>query len=94
MEQLLDNTAAEPAGHDPGTADAAPHEVAAEPNCWLALLVWLGGEACGAWLALLRWLHDPWLDIVRATRSWIQYGTVGFAVLCILIGAVEALFGR
>jgi hypothetical protein len=41
----------------------------------------------------------PWWDvsgveIVRATRSWIQYGTVAFAVICIVIGAVEALFGR
>jgi hypothetical protein len=34
------------------------------------------------------------LDIARATRTWIQYGTVSFAVLCIIIGAVEGLFGR
>jgi hypothetical protein len=33
-------------------------------------------------------------EIVRATRSWIQYGTVAFAVICIVIGAVEALLGR
>jgi hypothetical protein len=33
-------------------------------------------------------------SIIRATRGWIQYGVVGFAVLCIVIGAVEALFGR
>jgi hypothetical protein len=33
-------------------------------------------------------------QIIHATRSWIQYGTVGFSVLCIVIGAVEALFGR
>jgi len=33
-------------------------------------------------------------SIVRATREWIQYGVFGFAVLCIVIGAVEALFGR
>jgi len=32
--------------------------------------------------------------IIRATRSWIQYGTVGFAVMCIIIGALEGLFGR
>jgi hypothetical protein len=32
--------------------------------------------------------------IVRATRDWIQYGIFGFAVLCIVVGAVEALFGR
>jgi hypothetical protein len=34
------------------------------------------------------------IEIARATRSWIQYGTVGFAVICIVIGAVESLFGR
>jgi hypothetical protein len=34
------------------------------------------------------------IEIVRFTRSWIQYGTVAFAVLCIVIGAVEGLFGR
>jgi hypothetical protein len=34
------------------------------------------------------------IEIVRATRSWIQYGTVAFAVICIVIGAVEALLGR
>jgi len=41
----------------------------------------------------------PWWDgtgreILSATRSWIQYGVVAFAVICIVIGAVEALFGR
>jgi hypothetical protein len=40
------------------------------------------------------WLDDTGIAIVRATRSWVQYGTVGFAVICILIGAVEGLFGR
>jgi hypothetical protein len=40
------------------------------------------------------WLDDAGIEIIRATRSWIQYGTVGFAVICIVIGAVEALFGR
>jgi hypothetical protein len=34
------------------------------------------------------------VEIARATRTWIQYGTLAFAVICILIGAVEALFGR
>jgi len=33
-------------------------------------------------------------DIIRTTQSWVQLGTLGFAILCILIGAVEALFGR
>jgi hypothetical protein len=40
------------------------------------------------------WLDDTGLEIVRATRSWIQYGAVGFAIACIVIGAVEALLGR
>ena len=40
------------------------------------------------------WTEDTGIQIVRATRSWIQYGTVGFAVFCIVIGALEALFGR
>ena len=34
------------------------------------------------------------LSVMRATRTWVQYGVFGFAVLCIVIGAVEALFGR
>jgi hypothetical protein len=34
------------------------------------------------------------LTIIRATRLWVQYGIVGFAVFCIVIGAVESLFGR
>jgi hypothetical protein len=40
------------------------------------------------------WTEDTGIQIIRATRSWIQYGTVGFAVICIVIGAVEGLFGR
>ena len=40
------------------------------------------------------WPDDTGIQIIRATRSWIQYGTVGFAVICILIGAVEGLFGH
>ena len=28
------------------------------------------------------------------TRNWIQYGMFGFTVACIIIGAVERLFGR
>lgn len=42
--------------------------------------------------------ESSWLDdgaiLIRATRLWIQYGLVGFTILCILVGAVEALFGR
>lgn len=40
------------------------------------------------------WWDETGVQVVRATRSWIQYGTVAFAVICIVIGAVEALFGR
>jgi hypothetical protein len=40
------------------------------------------------------WWDGSGVEIVRATRSWIQYGTLAFAVICIVIGAVEALFGR
>jgi hypothetical protein len=40
------------------------------------------------------WPDDTGIQIIRATRSWIQYGTVGFAVVCIIIGALEGLFGR
>ncbi len=43
---------------------------------------------------LSYWWDGAGLEIVRTTRSWIQYGTVAFAVICIVIGAVEALFGR
>jgi hypothetical protein len=34
------------------------------------------------------------LTVIRATRLWVQYGIFGFAVFCIVIGAVESLFGR
>jgi hypothetical protein len=40
-----------------------------------------------------NWLTDG-ADLIRATRIWIQYGLVGFTIFCILVGAVEALFGR
>jgi hypothetical protein len=32
--------------------------------------------------------------VVHLTRNWVHAGIFGFAVLCIVIGAVEALFGR
>jgi hypothetical protein len=35
-----------------------------------------------------------YIGVVHLTRTWVQYGIVGFAVLCIVIGAVEAMFGR
>lgn len=44
--------------------------------------------------------YTRWIDaadnitIIRATRLWVQYGIFGFAVFCIIVGAVESLFGR
>jgi hypothetical protein len=38
--------------------------------------------------------QPEYISVIRATRTWIQYGVFGFAILCIVIGAVEALFGR
>jgi hypothetical protein len=38
--------------------------------------------------------QTEYLAIVHLTRTWVQYGIFGFAVLCIVIGAVEAMFGR
>jgi hypothetical protein len=35
-----------------------------------------------------------WRELLRATQGWIQWGTLGFAMLCIVVGAVESLFGR
>jgi len=39
-------------------------------------------------------LADEYKAVFHLTRTWVQYGVFGFAVLCIVIGAVEALFGR
>ena len=43
-----------------------------------------------------RWIDvaNENLTVVRATRLWVQYGIFGFAVFCIVVGAVESLFGR
>ena len=38
--------------------------------------------------------NTEYMGVVHLTRTWVQYGIFGFAVLCIVIGAVEALFGR
>ena len=38
--------------------------------------------------------REDMVAVLSYTRNWIQYGVVGFAVACILIGAVERLFGR
>jgi hypothetical protein len=39
-------------------------------------------------------LPIEYIAVFHLTRTWVQYGIFGFAVLCIVIGAVEALFGR
>jgi hypothetical protein len=43
-----------------------------------------------------RWIDvsSENITLVRATRLWVQYGIFGFAVFCIIVGAVESLFGR
>ena len=38
--------------------------------------------------------EELYVELIRTTRTCIQYGTCGFAVLCIVIGAVESIFGR
>jgi hypothetical protein len=40
------------------------------------------------------WPANTGIQIIRATCAWIQYGTVGFAAFCIVIGALEGLLGR
>jgi hypothetical protein len=35
--------------------------------------------------------EDTAIQIIRATRTWIQYGMVGFTVFCIVIGALESV---
>ena len=39
-------------------------------------------------------LEAAYIEVIRTTHWFVLYGTGGFAVLCILIGAVESLFGR
>jgi hypothetical protein len=38
--------------------------------------------------------EETYREILRMTRVFIQYGITGFAVVFIVVGAVEALFGR
>jgi hypothetical protein len=33
------------------------------------------------------------VSVIRLTRTWVQYGVFGFTVFCIVMGALEALFG-
>ena len=39
-------------------------------------------------------LADTYREIMIMTRRCVLYGTGGFAIMCILVGAFEALFGR
>lgn len=39
-------------------------------------------------------IADDRPSVMRMTRAWIQYGVFGFAITCIVIGAVESLFSR
>lgn len=32
--------------------------------------------------------------VLSMTRGWVQYGLVGFAIICILISALEAAWER
>jgi hypothetical protein len=38
--------------------------------------------------------NETYREVLRMTRWFIQYGITGFAVVFIVVGAVEALFGR
>ena len=38
--------------------------------------------------------QQTYREIVRTTGGFVLYGTGGFALLCIIVGAFEALFGR
>ena len=51
-------------------------------------------EACVEPLVNPERPETVYREIVRATHWWVLYGSGGFAVLCILIGAVEGVFGR
>ena len=37
---------------------------------------------------------SAYITVVHLTRNWVHIGIFGFAILCILIGAVEAFFGQ
>jgi hypothetical protein len=76
---------------EPEPAATSTAVAAADSNEQLTLNEELG---ISQGIPVRAWLDDTGLQIIRATRTWIQYGTVGFAVFCIVIGAVEGLFRR
>ena len=89
MEPELDQLAVVPADAPPSPLPEPQTESAEQQSAEA-----LASDAPTTSLLDVLWLEEAGVEIIRATRSWIQYGTVGFAVICIVIGAVEALFGR
>jgi hypothetical protein len=82
LEQDLESPALffEPAAQTP-----APAPQPSDPA-----IVSISNEQTGGF----TWPADTGIQIIRATCAWIQYGTVGFAAFCILIGALEGILGR
>jgi len=87
LERDLENPASSPALETVGQPDGERLE---QPAGEVGQVPAEADEKIGP----VAWLDDTGIQIVRATRSWVQYGTLGFAVVCIIIGAVEALFGK
>lgn len=58
-----------------------------------SVLIAAGDPVEEASFALWNWPEGFALDIAHATRTWIQYGMLGFAVVCIVIGAVKGILG-
>jgi hypothetical protein len=54
----------------------------------------MGGSASVSAETAVDTLDPTYEQILRATQWWVLYGSAGFAVLCIMIGAVEGLLGR
>lgn len=47
----------------------------------------------GGWATLLLAMQDVYL-ILRFTRHWIHYGFLSHVGICVLIAALEGVFGR
>ncbi len=75
---------------DPAIAEVVPlTEPAAEPTT-----VEPAAEESAQTETLAVEVPNDYATVSHLTRTWVQYGIFGFAILCIVIGAVEALFGR
>lgn len=72
---------------DPSIGGESVGPEASEPAPELELLV---GESAAVEVAE----PFPYITVIRLTRAWVQLGIFGFAVFCIIVGAVEAMFGR